>query len=97
GGPYTQVASLPATATTFTDTGLTDGTRYWYVIRAAADEFASGNSNEATAMTSVCTPLTLYANDFETGSGLSDWTVGSRNGGSTARWRGIQSCTAHSG
>ncbi|HEV2854012.1 MAG TPA: hypothetical protein VHC97_14535 [Thermoanaerobaculia bacterium] len=97
GGPYTVVASLAATATTWTDSGLAEGTRYWYVIRAAADECVSGNSNEASAMTLACAPLTLYANDFETGSGRADWTVGSFDGGSTDRWRGIQSCTAHSG
>ncbi len=97
GGPYTQVASLPATATTFTDTGLADGTHYWYVLRAASDECVSGNSNEASATTVVCTPLTLYSSDFETGSGLAGWTVNLISGPNTDDWRGIQTCAAHSG
>ena len=44
-----------------------------------------------------CTPVILYSNDFETGSGLSDWTVELDFGTNTDDWRGIQSCTAHSG
>ena len=52
---------------------------------------------EATEATTVCTPLTLYSNDFETGSGLSDWTVDLDFGPNAADWRGIQSCAAHSG
>ncbi|HSS50301.1 MAG TPA: hypothetical protein VLX28_15295, partial [Thermoanaerobaculia bacterium] len=97
GGPYTLVGSVPATATSFTDTGLSESTRYWYVIQAVADECASANSNEATTTTAACTPVTLYANGFETGSGLADWTVGSLSGNNTGAWRGVQSCTAHSG
>jgi hypothetical protein len=53
--------------------------------------------DEATEATTVCTPLTLYSNDFETGSGLSDWTVDLDFGPNAADWRGIQSCAAHSG
>jgi hypothetical protein len=97
GGPYTQVGSVPSTATSFTDTGLTESTHYWYVIQAVADECVSTNSSEATAMTPACTPVNLYASDFETGSGLADWTVESFNGPNTDDWRGIQTCAAHSG
>jgi hypothetical protein len=96
GGPYTQVASVPSTASTWTDTGLAESTRYWYVIQAVADECASANSNEASATTPACTPSALYSNDFETGSGLAGWTVQSFQGSNTD-WRGIQSCAAHSG
>jgi trimeric autotransporter adhesin len=98
GGPYTQVGT--ATGTTFSNTGLTCNTAYFYVVRAVTS-CESGNSNQATATTSACTgctTTTLYTNGFETGTGLSDWTRGSFVAfGSTASWRGIQTCTAQTG
>lgn len=97
GGPYTPVVSLPSPATSWTDTGLADGTRYYYVVQAAIDDCSSGNSAEVSAVTSICHSTVLYSNDFETGTGLADWTVTSVNGGLTQDWRGIQACDAHSG
>jgi fibronectin type 3 domain-containing protein len=47
GGPYTTVSS--PTAASFTDTGLTNGTAYFYVVSAANSAGASANSAEATA------------------------------------------------
>jgi len=47
GGPYTQVAA--PTAANFTDTGLTNGTKYFYVVSAVNSAGESGNSNEASA------------------------------------------------
>lgn len=41
GGPYETVACLAATATSYTDTGLVDGTTYYYVVSAAY----AGNPN----------------------------------------------------
>jgi len=35
GGPYTTVACTTATPTTYTDTGLINGTTYYYVVSAA--------------------------------------------------------------
>ncbi len=53
GGPYTQ---LPATgATSFTDTGLTNGTTYYYVVSAYNSYGQSANSAEVSA-TPVATP-----------------------------------------
>jgi hypothetical protein len=97
GGPYTPIVSLPSPATSWTDTGLADGTRYYYVVQAAIDDCSSGNSAEASATTSICQSTVLYSKDFETGTGLADWTVTSVNGGLTQDWRGIQACAAHSG
>jgi hypothetical protein len=97
GGPYTQIAGLVGTATTYTDSGLAEGATYFYILRAVADECASGNSAEASAKTQGCTPLTLYSTDFESGSGLAGWTAGSLGGAPTADWRGAQTCAAHSG
>ncbi len=47
GGPYTQVGA--PTATTYTDTGLTNGTTYYYVVSAVNSAGESGNSSEVTA------------------------------------------------
>jgi phospholipase C len=51
GGPYTAIATVSSPS--YTDTGLTDGTSYYYVVRAHyQDGGHSGNSHEA-----VGTPL----------------------------------------
>jgi fibronectin type 3 domain-containing protein len=47
GGPYTQVA-LPAT-NSYTDTGLTNGTAYYYVVSAFNSAGQSANSGQASA------------------------------------------------
>jgi hypothetical protein len=47
GGPYTVVSS--PTTTTYTDTGLTNGTTYYYVVGAVSANGTSANSNQASA------------------------------------------------
>jgi mannan endo-1,4-beta-mannosidase len=48
GGPYTTVASN-VTATSFTNTGLTNGTAYFYVVSAVNANGESANSSQASA------------------------------------------------
>ena len=43
-----------------------------------------------------CTTQTLYTNNFDSASGLSDWTRGTFDGSNVNNWRGVQSCTAAS-
>ena len=48
GGPYTTVAT-GVTATTYTNSGLTTGVTYYYVVTAVNAAGESGNSNQASA------------------------------------------------
>lgn len=51
GGPYTDIATLGVNVTSYSDTGLSPGTTYYYVVRATNSAGASANSNEASATT----------------------------------------------
>jgi hypothetical protein len=51
GGPYTLVTTVANnTTTTYTDTGLTNGTTYYYVLRAFDGTQESANSAQASAV-----------------------------------------------
>ena len=56
GGPYTQIAAQSASA--YTDTGLTNGTKYFYVVSAYNSAGASANSAEASATPILPPPAT---------------------------------------
>ena len=49
GGPYTEFANFDENATFYIDTGLTDGTTYYYVIRSFDGTSESADSNEDSA------------------------------------------------
>jgi uncharacterized lipoprotein YddW (UPF0748 family) len=51
GGPYMDIASLAANATSYTNAGLTANTTYYYVIRATNSYGATINSSQASATT----------------------------------------------
>ena len=54
GGPYTQIATLDAA--TDTDTGLTNGTKYYYVVSAYNSAGQSANSAEVNATPVLAAP-----------------------------------------
>ena len=51
GGPYFEVGTVPANTTNFVNTGLTENTSYYYVVRAGNAAGVATNSNEAMAST----------------------------------------------
>jgi cellulose 1,4-beta-cellobiosidase len=56
GGPYETVACLAATATNYTDTGLVDGTTYYYVVSAAYAGNPNGGGESANSGEVSATP-----------------------------------------
>jgi fibronectin type 3 domain-containing protein len=54
GGPYTQISS--PSSTSFTDTGLTNGTKYFYVVSASNSAGPSANSAEVNATPAPAAP-----------------------------------------
>jgi fibronectin type 3 domain-containing protein len=54
GGPYTQIAA--STSTSYTDTALTNGTTYYYVVSAINSAGESANSAQVVAVPGVSNP-----------------------------------------
>ena len=67
-GTYTEIASVAAGVATYSNTGLTGGTRYWYRVRAYNALGNSSYSNEASAATPAppAAPSALLATPFST-------------------------------
>ncbi len=65
GGPYTTVGT--PTTTSFTDTGLTNGTIYYYVVSAVNSAGAGANSNQVFDEPGAVAPnVTIIVNPAQT-------------------------------
>ncbi len=62
-GPWTQVATVGANVTSYSNTGLSCGTTYYYRVRAYNGAGTSGYSNTAGATTTACTTVTTLQNN----------------------------------
>jgi hypothetical protein len=98
GGTYELIAQ-PVT-NSYVDPAPSCGQTFFYKVQssnaAGCHSASSAASSASTNACAACVTQTLYSKDFETGTGLDDWTVGSFSG-PTTDWRGIQTCTAHGG
>lgn len=74
GGPYSTIAS--PSASSFTDTGLTNGTTYYYVVSAVdGGGQESGDSSEASATPTEVASDLPYSTSFDSGSLDARWTT----------------------
>jgi hypothetical protein len=71
-GTYTTIATLPANTTTYTNTGLINGRKYYYKVRAINSAGNSAYSNTASA-TASCT--TLKSGELAESADLNSETV----------------------
>jgi len=60
-GTYSEIASLSAGSTSYSNTGLTDGTQYYYQVRAYNSAGNSNYSNESNGTTPMNAPTSLAA------------------------------------
>ncbi len=76
GGPYTDIATLGANVTTYTNTGLTAGTTYYYVVRSSNGNGSSVNSAQASASPVaeiiIDNPAATVTGTWSTGTGSTD-------------------------
>ncbi len=97
GGPYSQVSSV--TNPTYTDTGLSNGTTYYYVVTALIGTLESANSTQASAkpsgsITNVSVNVDALANRHPIspyvygGAFPKDATAITNSGLSVVRWGG---------
>jgi Fibronectin type III domain len=87
GGESASPVATNVTTTSFTNTGLTNGTTYYYTVAAVNSAGTSANSNEANATpmqvqaTAPSAPQSLSATGGNASARLS-WTAAASNGGS---------------
>jgi fibronectin type 3 domain-containing protein len=73
GGPYTSVAT--PTSTTYTNTGLTNGTTYYYVVTAMNAAGESGNSPQASASPSGSSTVIFFDDFLGSSVDSTKWSV----------------------
>jgi fibronectin type 3 domain-containing protein len=105
GGPYTTIAS--PTTTSYTNTGLTNGTTYYYVVSAVNSSGQSGNSTQVSATPTGGGPVllsqakTATASSFQTGNNVAYGNDGiltnrwAANGPSMPQWWRVDLGASH--
>jgi len=70
GSGYTEVTTSLLTAPGFTNTGLTGGTTYFFVVRAQdlAGNLSANSAQVSVVPTAPPTPVTLFSDGFESGN-----------------------------
>jgi subtilisin family serine protease len=74
GGAYSQIATPPANSTSHTDTGLADGTTYFYRLKAVNDIPAEGSYAETSGATLISPPVNLDATAPSNTNVFLSWT-----------------------
>jgi len=74
GGTYLQLTVLPENTTTFTDSGLIDGTKYYHRIKAINTIPAESKAVEPSAATPLYAPRNLSASAISKINVLLEWT-----------------------
>jgi subtilisin family serine protease len=74
GGTYSRIAHVAANKTSYSDTGLTEKSTYYYRVRAINSAGNSGYSNEVNATTYLARPTNLSAIDASTRKIDLSWT-----------------------
>jgi subtilisin family serine protease len=74
GGTYLQLTVLPANTTTFTDSGLVDGTKYYHRIKAVNTIPAESKAVEPSASTPLYAPRNLHPSATSKTNVLLEWT-----------------------
>jgi len=69
GGPYTTIDGTSAATTSYTDTGLSNGTTYYYVVSAVSSAGETANSAEVSATQQSATPAAPSNLTASAGSG----------------------------
>jgi titin len=75
-GAYTEIAAVGVNAKTYTATGLTGATKYWFRVRAYGTNGTSGYTNEASMITPLPTNLAVTATGTGGLTASLAWTAG---------------------